>query len=59
LPPVAEKYAILVVYDRISKMMYFVTAIKKISVEELARLFRDNVWELHGLLESVISNRNL
>jgi len=43
LPPVAEKYAILVVYDRISKMMYFVTAIKKISVEELARLFRDNV----------------
>jgi len=27
------------------------------TVEELARLFRDNVWKLHGLLESVISDR--
>jgi len=27
------------------------------SVERLARLFRDNVWKLHGLLESVVSDR--
>jgi len=25
----------------------------------LAQLFRDNVWKLHGLLESIISNRGL
>jgi len=31
--------------------------IEKTSAEGLARLFRDNVWELHGLPESIISNR--
>ena len=29
----------------------------KTMVEGLARLFRDNVWKLHELLESVISDR--
>ena len=27
------------------------------SAEELARLFRDNIWKLHGLPESIISDR--
>ena len=30
---------------------------EEISAEELVQLFRDNVWKLHGLLESVISDR--
>ena len=38
-------------------MSYFVATTEKITVEELARLFRDNMWKLHGLLESVISDR--
>ena len=48
---------ILVVYDRFSKMSHFVAITEKMTVEELARLFRDNVWKLHRLLESVISNK--
>jgi len=39
----AEKNAILVVYDRLSKIVYFVITTEEISVKELARLFRDNV----------------
>ena len=31
--------------------------IKGTLVEELARLFRENMQKLHGLLDSVISNR--
>jgi len=54
---VAGKDAILVVCDRLSKMTYFVVTTEETLVEGLARLFRDNVWKLHGLLESVISNR--
>ena len=57
LPLVAEKNAILVVCNRLSKIIYFVTTIEEILAEELARLFRNNIWKLHGLLESVISDR--
>ena len=56
---VAGKDAILVVCDRLSKMTYFVATIEGTSVEGLVRLFRDNVWKLHGLPESVISDRGL
>jgi len=57
LPVVAGKNAILVVCNRLSKMTHFVATMEGTSVEGLARLFRDNVWKLHGLLESVVSDR--
>ena len=57
LPVVAEKDAILVVCDRLSKMAHFVAITEGTSVEGLARLFWDNVWKLHGLPESVVSDR--
>ena len=59
LPIVARKDAILVVCDRLSKMAYFVATIEEMSAEGLARLFRDNMWKLHGLPESVVSDREL
>ena len=43
LPVVIEKDAILVMCDQLSKMAYFVATIKGMSMEGLARLFRDNV----------------
>ena len=50
---------ILVVCNRFSKMSHFMVTTEKTMVEGLARLFRDNVWKLHGLPESVISDRGL
>jgi len=38
-------------------MAHFVTMTKRTSVEGLARLFRDNIWKLHELLKSVISDK--
>jgi len=49
----------VVVCDRLSKMIHFVTTTEGTSAEGLVRLFRDNVWKLHGLLESVVSDRRL
>ena len=38
-------------------MMHFIVTTEGMIAEGLARLFRDNVWRLHGLLESVVLNR--
>jgi len=38
-------------------MAHFIPITEKITVGGLARLFRDNVWKLHGLPESIIFNR--
>jgi len=49
--------SILVVCNRFLKMSHFVAMTEKITAEGLAKLFRDYVWKLHGLPESVISDR--
>jgi len=56
--PLAQGYnAILVVYNRLTKMAHFIPTTEKTLAEGLARLFRDHVWKLHGLPESIISDR--
>jgi len=58
--PIAQGYnSILVVVDRLTKMVYFIPTIEKTLAEGLARLFRDNVWKLHGLPESIVLDRGL
>jgi len=56
--PLAQGYdSILVVVDRLTKMVYFIPTTEKTLVEGLARLFRDNVWKLHRLPESIILDK--
>jgi len=40
-------------------MTYFVTTIEETSVKGLVRLFRNNIWKLHRLLENVVLDRKL
>jgi len=40
-------------------MVHFISTTEKMSAEDLAKLFRDNVWKLHSLLESIILDRGL
>ena len=54
---VAGKDAILVVCNRLSKMTHFVATTEGTLAEGLARLFWDNMWKLHRLPESVVSDR--
>jgi len=56
--PLAQGYdAILVVVDRLTKMVHFIPTTEKTTAEGLARLFRDNMWKLHGLPKSIISDQ--
>jgi len=48
---------ILVVYNQLTKVAHFIPTTDKTLAEGLARLFRDHVWKLHGLPESIISDR--
>jgi len=50
---------ILVVCDRFSKISHFVVTTEKMIAEGLVRMFRDYMWKLHELLESVILDRGL
>ena len=40
-----------------SEITHFVATTEGTSAGGLARLFRDNMWKLHGLPESVVSDR--
>ena len=54
----AQEYdSILVVVDRLIKIVYFISITEKMLAERLVRLFRNNVWKLHGLPESIILDR--
>ena len=56
--PEAQGYdAILVVCDRMSKMVHIIPTTEATSAQGLAMLYRDNVWKLHGLPELIILDR--
>ena len=56
--PLAQGYnAILVVCNCLTKIVHFIPTMEKTSAAGLARLFKDNVWKLHGLPESIILDR--
>ena len=56
--PLAQEYnTILVVCNHLTKMAHFIPTTEKTTAARLARLFRDNVWKLHSLPESIISDR--
>ena len=57
LPLVQEYNSILVVCDRLTKIVHFVPTTEKTLAEGVARLFQDNVWKLYSLPESIIIDR--
>jgi len=54
---VAGKDTILVVCNMLSKMTHFVTTTEGTSVKGLVKLFRNNMWKLYKLLESVVLDK--
>ena len=57
LPEVQGYDAILVVCNRFTKQVHVIPTTKETSSLGLAHLYRDHIWKLHGLPNTVISDR--
>ena len=56
----AQRYnSILVVCNRLTKIVHFVSTTKKTLAEGVTRLFQNNIWKLYGLPESIIIDRGV
>jgi transposase InsO family protein len=49
--------AILVVVDRLSKYAHFIPVVTTITAEDLAHVFVDRVFKLHGMPREVLTDR--
>jgi hypothetical protein len=59
LPPNGGKDVILVIVDSFSKYGIMVPCSSKVTANDIADLFLDNVWKRHGFPEKMISDRGL
>jgi hypothetical protein len=58
LPESEGHTQIMVVVDRFSKMAHFIALVETATAKDAAQAFLKEVWKLHGLPESIISDRN-
>ena len=57
LPPSNGHDALLVVVDRLSKMSHYIPTSTDVNSKGIARLYFDHIFRLHGIPDSVISDR--
>ena len=58
LPPTPDNFdSILVVVDRFSKMAHFIPMHETDTAEEVANLFLENIFRLHGFPQDIVSDR--
>lgn len=58
LPKTYGKDSVLVVIDRYTKFAYFFALTHPYMATQVAQIFLDNVCKLHGLLNSIVSDRD-
>jgi len=58
LPKSEGKEVIFVVVDRFSKYAHFMALTHPYSAITVAKVFMENVYKLHGMLVTIVSDRN-
>lgn len=58
LPKSGDKDCILVVVDRFTKVSHFFTLTHLFSATQVAQVFLDSIYKLHGLLNTIVSDRD-
>jgi len=59
LPKSNGMNAIVVIVDRFTKMIRLKATTINISLEGIAKIYRDEIWKLHGIPRKILSNRGL
>ena len=57
LPPSNGHDALLVVVDRLSKMSHYIPTSTDVNSKGIDRLYFDHIFRLHGISNSVVSDR--
>ena len=51
------KDAIMVIVDRFTKIIWLKATTTNISLEEIAKIYKDEIWKLHRIPRKILSNR--
>ena len=57
LPKSNRKDAIVVIVDRFTKMIRLKVIMMNVSSEEIAKIYWDEIWKIHGVPRKILSNR--
>jgi hypothetical protein len=58
LPKSGNKFIIMVVVDRLSKYAHFCSLQHPFTTSIVAQIFPDNIFKLHGMSHSIVSDRD-
>ena len=47
----------MVIVDEFTKMIQLKATITNISLEGIAKIYRDNIWKIHGVPKKILSDR--
>ena len=51
--------AIVIIVDRFTKMIRLKVIMTNVSLERIVKIYRDDIWKLHGIPRKILSNRGL
>ena len=57
LPKSNRKNAIVVIVDQFTKMICLKATTMNVSSEEIAKIYQDEIWKLHGVPRTILSDR--
>ena len=49
--------AIVVIVDQFTKMVWLKATMRNVSSEGIAKIYRDDIWKLHGIPRKILSDR--
>ena len=57
LPKSNGKNAIIVIMDQFTKMIHLKATTTNVSCDEIAKIYQDEIWKLHGVPKAILSDR--